>query len=670
VKPVANRPSTQPVQEAEEAEFKSCAPGLPLHRLGGGLLKECVNLEIKNGRLRSRDKLKLYMDNNNMPNFFANDGEKRFFTIPYKGIERKFWISSVSRIDTSTNQIFFLNASNVWVELYNDRETGNGWSLKGFSVFRINNLFNSNLWVLSIESGFTLVLVNDSTPKIRELGMRNVPDMSAADNEESNKRRGYGFDYAEIVDGVAIRSSGVKTNLENNITTGSVTLTLDEPNNQPTRATHVRLWLSDRFLTKSDDPNNLFRMVDFPLADLNNLAVNSTKRYSGRNNFTYTAKRTSSATYEITIIKLPLVGSEPSYGAAEASLIETMNLIPMPNAQCLSNDGILFGIKPDGVIAYSANPGTIYQEQTTALKVLQAGVGELFRLVPVNNGVLAFGTKGIARVASLGGGDFAVSKLAALDLNGMRAIAVPSIGAVCCGKGRLVFVNENTFEASDNFIGLPIGEMLGEWANDIQAVNIADNKLYIIAGDGNNAEKNRLFSIDLNIGAMIEIRMMSCYPIDLFSGDNSSIFITGKRRGNQANPIVVSSEGNKFEDSLEYHVTFCASSAYGFIQHLSAQVLAKLDKCKYLEATVKDSPRREPIQFETLKEKYSNDYQDYFIPADQNDKGTTGKTVEYTLYFGSRYETEGDNDGLDILSVKLTRLRQDEVSSPSYNYGG
>jgi len=665
VKPVANRPSTQPVQEVENAEFKSCAPGLPLHRLGGGLMKECVNLEIKNGRLRSRDKLKLYMDNGNMPNFFANDGEKRFFTIPYKGRERKFWISSVSRIDTSTNQIFFLNAGNVWVELYRDRETGNGWDLSGFNVFRMNNLFNSNLWVLSIESGFTLVLVNDATPKLRELGMRNVPDMSAADNEESNKRRGYGFDYAEIVDGVAIRSSGVKTNLENNITTGSVTLTLDEPNNQPTRATHVRLWLSDRFLTKSDDPNNLFRMVDFPLADLNNLAVNSTKKYSGRNNFTYTAKRTSSATYGITITKMPLVGSEPSYGAAEASLVETMNLIPIPNAQCLSNDGILFGIKPDGVIAYSSNPGTIYQEQTTTLKVLQAGVGELFRLVSVNNGILAFGTKGIARVASLGGGDFAVSRIAALDLSGMRAIALPGIGAVCCGKGRVIFVYENSFEISENFMGLPIGEMLGEWANDMQAVNIANNKLYIIAGDGNNAQRNRLFSIDLNIGAMIEIRMLSAYPVDLFSGDNSSIFITGKRDGNQANPIVVSSEGSDFEDNLQYIATFVESSAYGFIQHKITQVLAKLGKCNLLEASINDNGHLPPMQFATLREKYGNDYQDYLIPAGERSEA---KTIEAKIVFESP-SGGSDNDGLDILSVKLTRMRQDEVSSPSYNMG-
>jgi hypothetical protein len=688
VKEIANRPSNNPIREEEDiTAFRSCAPGLPAYKLGGGLLKECFNLEIKNGRLRSRDKLKLYHDGRKMPDFEAEPLGKKFFTIPYNGTERKYWISYASVPNNNLNEIFYLNG-NEWVSIY--RYVGNGYAdLSNFNAFRLNNLWNTNLWVLSIADGHSLVLVNDSEPRVRNMGLANSLSMRGEIFSGQDNCRSFGFDLIEKREGIPIRSSGVKTQFEmDGFTTREIYLNLGNP---PKEATHIRLWLSDKIRVDNDededddesggsnaDPNALYPMIDFDLEYWKSASVGTTltKDEQGRNNFYFFAQKLNANDYRISFDERG-ERMEPSFMGIEASTVETMNLIPMPNAQCLFN-GILFGVSsgaggsPGGGsdILYSSNPGTIFQEQTTALKRLAAGVGTELKIVAMSTGVLVFGTKGIARVSSLGGGDFGISKITSLNLSGMQCVALPGLGAVCIGKGRMIFIDQNAFETSDTLRGLPIADMLGDLANDIQAMNVADNKLFVIAGDGGNVENNRLFSIDLDNGAMTEMHMMQCYPIDLFSNDNSSIRVTGKYRGNVINPIVVSSEGNTFEEHLEYHATFCESSLYGFVQHSSTQVLARLGKCEYLEATVKDSPRREPNQFMELKNKYANDYQDYFIPADKSDIGNSAKAVEVTLYFGSNAATEGDNDGLEILAVKLSRLRQEGVSSPSFNSGG
>jgi len=685
VKEVANRPSTQPVREAEDVQFRSSAPGLPLYRLGGGLMKECVNLKIKNGRLRSRDKLKLYLDNDNVPNFFEAQGytyERKFFTIPYNGIERKYWISSARGGSGGRDQIFWLNDSGIWVPIYDVGRRYYWTSLENFSAFRMNNLFNTNLWVLSINKYSTLVLVNDDVPRLRELGIDKALDGYNNDSSTVNfpLNRGFGFDLVQIDNGIPIRSSGVfKAEGAQGLTNNKMSLTLPYGNESFNEATHVRLWLSDRLLASGDDPNDLFPIIEFSIDQLVTAIVPPPQadapipgmiRMQGRNGFHFTVYKKATDSYEIRFgWEVPIV--EPSFGSAEASLIEIMNLIPMPNAQCLSNNGVLFGIKPNdsGVIVYSSNPGTIFQEQTTALRVLQAGVGSLFRLVPVSTGVLAFGTKGVARVFSLGEDKFSVSKIAALDLLGMRAIALPGIGAVCVGKGKVIFVNESTFEASEEFMGLPIRDMLGDLANDVRAVNVADNKLYIIAGNGNDIQGNRIFVIDLDSGAMTEIVILPCYPMDLFSNDKSSMrFICARRAQAETyfkDPIVLSfGDGDMFEEQMRYYATFVESSAYGFIQHLSTQVLAKLGRCDNLETSINSMGFLPPMQFNKLKK--ADEYQDYFIPAGERSEA---KTIELKLYFSSPLRS-GINDGLDILSVKLTRLRQDEVSSPSYNYRG
>jgi len=73
-----------------------------------------------------------------------------------------------------------------------------------------------------------------------------------------------------------------------------------------------------------------------------------------------------------------------------------------------------------------------------------------------------------------------------------------------------------------------------------------------------------------------------------------------------------------------------------------------------------------PNEFYELMQTYGNDYQDYFVPAD-SDK--TAKTIEVVLYLDSP-PSGSENDSLEILSVKLTRMRQGEVSSVSFNSRG
>ena len=679
---VANKPSTNPVREVEDiAEFRSCAPGLPIYKLGGGLMKECVNLEIKNGRLKSRDKLKMFASEPDLKQGGTENASvfyDKFFSITYNGVEEKFWYAIVH---TGTQlwmwERFFRHNGSAWEKIYEYTFPFASVfiDLLAFKVFRMNNLFNTSFWIVSTHIGRSFVL-DMSTMQFRPLGMQNVQIIPTQDTSTGQSNRAFGFDYVEKIGEIVIRSSGVKK-LDGLVgtTRGLMNFLVPGAEQTPPRTTHIRLWLSDKLFDVeneeefSGDPNVLYPVIDFELNELRAGSMNGANgvatidRRKGLNGILFSVYRYSQTSFRVVYYE-SLDSQEPSFTSIENSTIETMNLIPMPDARCLSN-GTIFGIMNDNVV-YSSNPGTVFQEQTTALKVLVADVGSIIDIVPVSTGTLAFGSKGIARVASLGGGDFSVSKIASRDLTGMRCSALPGLGAVCVGTGKFIFVNENTFEASEEFMGLPIADMLGDLANDVRAVKIADNKLYIIAGDGNNAENNRLFFIDLDSGAMMEIKT-KYYPMDLFS-TNSSIYIIGKYHGNVNRQVVVASSGEAFEENIIYAVTFCESSAYGFVQHLSTQVLAKLGKCQYLEATVKDSPRHEPNEFSKLKN--GEEYQDYFIPANQNDKGNSSKAVEVTLYFGKRLlliNPEGENDGLEILSVKLTRLRQNEVSSPSFN---
>jgi len=691
VKPVANRPQNNPAIEAEDiTEFRSSAPGLPVYKLGGGLMKECVNLEIKNGRLRSRDKMKMYHDNSNMPKFESGPTGQKFITIPYKGRDRVYCISWASVPNGVLNEIFYFNTI-TWIRIY--RRYGGGYSnLDIFNAFRLNNLFNTNLWVLSLAVGHSLVLVNDSTPRIRNLGLENTITMHGEIYSEQ-ACRAFGFDLIEKQGDIPIRSSGVNTKLYmDGFAKAVITINIGTP---PSEATHIRLWLSDKIRVDNDededkggssaDPTALYPMMEFDLEYWKSASAGTilAKDAQGRNNFYFFVQKTGSSDYRIVFDERG-ERMEPSFMGIEASTIETMNLVPMLNAQCVFN-GIMFGISagiggdPGGgeEIVYSSNPGTIFQEQTTALKILRADVGSKLKFVPLNTSVLVFGSSGIARAASLGDGDFSVSKLASLDLSGMRVMALPGIGACCVGKGRFIFVHENTLEVSKELMGLPIADMLSDLVNDIRAASVANNKLYIIASNGgSDARNNRLFCIDLDNGAIAEIVIRDgtkdVYPMDLFTSDNSTILITCVDYS-YGDPFVLSAQsGDFYENNMTYKVSLCESSAYGFVKHLSAQVLARLGKCKSLIAYLNgggtgEYPEGEyPLQFEKLKAN-ANKYQDYFIAAT---KHNTAKSVEVMLEFKSDGDGGGDNDGLDILSVKLTRERQNEVSSPSFNSGG
>jgi hypothetical protein len=700
VREVANRPSNTPTIEAEDiAEFRSAAPGMPIYRLGGGLMGECVNLDIKNGRLASRDKLKLFLGNGSMPDFFwqgkpSYTGGCKFFCIPYNGAERKYWASFAQGEGGGRDQIFWLNGSK-W-ELIHDHGSKHPWTgLESVHAFQIASAYSSNLWVLSINSYYTFILENNAVPKIREMGMRNDIAMKGSrDSVIFPSFKGYvrtfGFDIAELEDGAAVRSSGCKMAEGQDCNTDRrVDFTL--PQKLPKGATHIRLWLSDRLYSidwtaeewdiekSGGNPLWLYPVLDISIAELRLLSQGQRIDGQGRNGFKFAIRPISGKEgFYILIDDKPLDSCEPSHMGMEASTTETMNLVPMPNAQC-QHDGILFGIKPvfytggsewaGSAVCYSSNPGTIYREQTTALRVVEAGVGSLMRLVPMMTGVAAFGTKGIARVSALGSG-FAARKIASLDLSGMRCAALPGVGACCMGKGKVIFVDENTLEAGDTLMGLPIADMLGDFAKDIRDIDVADNKLYIVAGYGEGVSGTRLFRIDLATGVLTEIAVRhNDNGIDflgLYTGDNSAIRLACQYSGG-GSPIILSfRDGTAFEEAVQYSATFCASSAFGFVQHRAAQVLAKLGRCNVLK--VNDI---KPSRFESLKT--AGEYQDYTIPAGKavytHRDTNTAKAVEVRLRLESPAGS-GDNDSLEVLQVRLSRLRQGEVSSPSFNPGG
>jgi len=686
VKPVANRPSSDPAREEEDiAAFQGCAPGLPIHKLGGGLMKECINLEIRNGRLRSRDKLRLFHGNGNMPDF-PSAGltvRRKFFTIPYGGAERKYWIyCSRSSMGLGGITIYWLDGSNSWVKLCDIGRLSRPDSLDGFHAFRLNNLYDTDLWVLAFCVDGSLVLDNKAIPMVRELGMPNVPGMKGfAFNAEGAHCRAFGFDYAEMRDGVPIRSSGAMKligldGLSNQI----IEVTLHRQT--PAGATHVRLWLSDKleYDVRDAGTDKLYPVLDMELGELQNAAAGNliADCRAGWNGFKFSIMKKTGTEYRIMFFDSGEECVEPSQSGVEATTMETMNLVPMPNAQCLSG-GTLFGVKDgaDGVVMYSSNQGTIYQEQTNALRALQTGVGSIIGLAPASGGVLAVGTNGVARVARIGNDEFASSKIASLDLSGMRCLALPGLGAACMGRGRMLFIDEGAFEAGETFLGMPLGDMLGHLAKDVQAMEIADGKVCIIAGDGSGSvQGNRLFRIDLGSAALVEMKIQNyidCHPVDLFSHGSEMLFscmLAPYGSSSSKDPVILSSaQGAEFETALGYEAAFCESSAYGFIQHSGTQALARLGRCATMEASVGESEFIPPLRFDAARN--ASEYQGYSIPAvDGGESGGGRRRAANAVAVRLRFHTgaaSGENDGLEILSVRLSRIRQGDVSSPGFN---
>jgi hypothetical protein len=661
---------------------------MPIYKLGGRMLRDAVNLEFKNGMLRSRDKMKLYMG-------YAGNGPpvecdaKKFFTLPYGGDwEHKFWVCDRKRHSESSGtwHEYFIYVYNEyrdekWRQLHT---FSSRWSLGELRAFRLPSDYISDLWVLSLNENDSLVL-DCNALTVRELGMQN--NLQAhGDESASSDWRAFGFEFAEMMDGATIRSSGVRTEeglkgLAGFDEIGYYHIHFWLSATIPTGATHVRLWLGDKLDSFSSDRTELYPVFDMPINELQAAVPGPTgsiiTESTGRNGFFFRVHKRESRNYEI-VFEETHRSTEPGALGAEASTKETMNLVPMPNAQC-EMGGILFGVKPGhrDVIAYSSNPGTVYREQTTALRVVAAGIGRIIGLLPMKSGLAAFGTMGIARVHGVGSG-FAAQKIAGLDLEGMRCIPLPGIGAACAGRGKIIFVDENTFETGEMLMGLPIAEMLGDLAKDVRAMDVADNKLYIISGSGSGIEGSRLFCLDLATAALAEIRVAKFYiykPVDIWSNDNSAMLFTFAMAPSisaDQNPSILSlAQGEPFENAMSYEAAFCASSAYGFVQPKLMQAVAKLGRCSSLTLYMSVGGARKsfamPLKSQMLKN--ADEYQDYAIASDDG-CWAAGKTEEARLVFYSEPGAGGGNDGLELLSVRMARLRQDAVSAPSFNMGG
>jgi hypothetical protein len=684
----------------EISEFLGSAPAMPAAKLGKGLMKECLNLLIRKDKLASRDKFKLFMGNETVHDYVLLDmqepGAKAFFfTLPHGGSTRMFWLLKISNAYAE-----LLMHEGFWTTVCTFDIYSGIPDPASARVFR----FFGNLYALSYAGG-TFIIENGETVKARRLGMQ-IPGITIVYEPNLSGKRNYralGIDYIEKnAEGAIIRSSGVKLHQGGlspsgarrgaGLTCGSFWLALNRSNPAFDQTiTHVRIWLSDTVKTveytdagleETDGigfEQRLYALAEVPIGLFDGQPHPNISAEGFI--FDMDAERPNSH-YDPGGPIFRFVFSEPEFFDASSCALdavseETLDFIgtdgapvkPMPSAECFWN-GCLWAIDRENNRAiYSNGAGTIYQEQTNAGKALYSliGIGALRRLEATEFGLAAFGGKGIARI-SHNGADYAAEIVSSQGASENALLCnLSGYGAAMFDANRFLFIDEKTFAASEYFLGFNISECLGGILESPKACKAIGGKIYLIAG-------GRLFMIDGQKGTglmeiSVRIGAIALEPLDIEAAESGdALFVYSPHNGVNF-PVVLSfNEGEQFERGMAYQFALCQSSTGGFAQLNSAAIYAKLPEGRSPRLTpVCDGIAKPFCKAANEKSAETDEYWEYFMPVSKAEgNNSVGKTIQARISFASASQPGYGNDGIEVLSVRLTSIFQGEVADKNF----
>jgi len=638
-----------PVQEQEIiTDFRTSAPGLHVSDCGSGIMSECLNMIIGVGKLKLRRSMAFYKK----PPFTAW-GDSAYIDIWNNFIY--FFVEGKQVILGYTNNLDF-------TAIYEN--TGGDWRklpiMRASVPYHLDSFtfdYYGPLSVLAfIGSNYVTSCVVDfgtAGNRIRDLGMIAPNKLGVGRYSTSERTYAVGIEYMEKnSQGTTIRSSGVcRTENMGNIVSF-------RPNfSEDVSITHVGVWRSDPITQPQNlgaaigNPDKLYLLFEIPIRDFDGESHN----YTNGAHTCHLSKYMNDFMISINNDTNASAVFDRLYGPTDKYDI---NLIPMEKAVCYSGNRLWGMIDLNRRLIWSKLAGTSRQEQRDPLSTSDLGLGRISGITSLNGDLYIFCERGVALIRE-SDPEIPPQTISEIGSISAKIFSVNGFGIFTVINDKLLFLDQNTREYSQNCRGFNLNYLMGELAKKVSDFEFCYGMLFFIAD-------SRLFVVNLIEGYGIsEFKMAGYKPERMEYRDGSGLVIT-----------YIDSEGNRIlylynanfstEENVDYHAIFAKKAVSGWVEHSDTSVYAKLTP----GAVIGTQDICDGLAYGRSKSKNKTDAVnidspwEYSIPAGRFNKDgrlPIGKTI------GVKVFVENPGNENYISQVKLTTITQTEVLNPDFN---
>jgi hypothetical protein len=712
-----------PAQKQEIIDkFITSAPGLPMAKCGGGIMHECVNMDIKAEGLFLRKPMKKMDIPLGVPNL-----KTVLFTKADEGLDA-----------------FHINGSNLYCF----------GSLKGSADdtrLELKKCLGDLSLLCYSEGGKKIGLIaNGKNKQARKIGMPAPGKITLFTNgaEKSDRKRYVGAEYVVKEhynsEDVIVRSTGIKRSKG---IAGLRGFSLPPSFGE---ATHIRIWMTD-WITLSDDFSaslnsavesaksklgatnlniaNIEAYLEGILKDIKEngstpekeetvaiwrayikeqepiqkIRIEAKKqaedrlaKYSKPNNgspeemylmFEFSVNQTGAIqsvysndndekwngniltnSQEILHFSWAENDWEPSEFSLEVTAneegkpLEVINIERMPHAIHYSG-ARLWGVLDDTKIIWSLPAGTPEHEQWDPLAFRDLGLGAIKSIESLGSDIYAFCSRG---VAIMPGGDpdrepFCMSTVGG---NSIKTFCFDGFGCFAVIDEKLYFLDSQTRAFAMDCKGLDLNMLLGSLASQIKDMAVWAGDFFFIAGE--------IFKASLKEGrGLTKIAIKEPGNALSFSVIDSGVIIASQNRtyqtfwlyGGKANA------GDVIEADIDYNVTLVKTALHGYAEHLGTAVFARLPReyIIFAENICDGLPYVTcPVRQDGMDEPW-----EYILPAGKHEgiRRPIGKTIgiKITIEPDSLAEIYNGASLPYIQEVKLKTSLQEEVRNPNFN---
>jgi|GEM_PF-4567333 len=678
--PMQNTGALGPKREQEIIDnFSTSAPGLPVADCGGGIMKECLNMIIRPGKLQLRKKMQDWLQspfaygpcpNGEIGNDFVylyNKGREIIIGVKTAGsdigsIAALYYIPKVgARLFKMETDVYAMNVKDLNLDDY-----FGSLSLL-YTVYQMTGPEGPQTFASSCIMDFG---TKDGISRIRQLGM--VPPNALKGNTIGDISVSIGIEYVEMdSQNIPIRSSGITISetRENLNSTNTIGYNL---NSNPF-ATHVRIWRSNDIdypanagLRAEGNPHQLFLLFTIPIEDF--IPGRTFDPYEGRLILNIVSVMQNNAIMFILQnndeFSTRTQASEVSLESTAGDLSE-INLIPMENAICYSG-GRLWGML-DRKLIFSSLAGTIHQEQRDPLSIIDLGLGDIKDIKALNGDLYVFCERGVSLIRESDPGTpnnpnppQPISNIGAVN---SKIFSVDGFGIFALTNDKLLFLDSGTREYSMNCREFNLNYLLGNIAKETTDFEFYEGMLFFIAN-------NRLFVFNmLENRGLSEFCMSSVIiPERLEYADGIGLMITFRNPDGTASVrLYGGNPANATEGEIIYNATFAVKAVNGWVEHWNTSVYAKLtpgsiigmeDTCDGLVYAFSESMNK------TSEANIDTPWEYRITPGRFNGiRRPIGKTIGIRININNISNKEENY----ISQVKLTTATQTEVFRRDFN---
>jgi len=689
-----------PVQEQTEFNnFVTAAPGLPVHLCGGGVMPECVNLEITNNGLVPRAPMR------KLVHFDFGYGYTDSSGILHDYDPLREYCHIISYRRGGRDDILFLEKIGKAYELgnagYRSAARGNMFDFNdsGISEADLDRMaledvegrqFYGNL---SLIVGRKANVLNYTEPlfssraldcngiaRLRQFGLPQ-PEYAFINDGGGSLVRWVGIEYAVKNDeGIIIRSSGIvnKRGKSHALRIPDATLGLAAKFG----ITHILVYVSELYGDSAENrlgtPTQMYLLAEVPLSDVFFDGLKHDESMDSDYNETGTRWIVSYGKGSNNVPKIIIsMGTDSEHKVREPSTFadifvfnddiqEDFNLIPMENALCFAGNRLWGAVGSQAIYAHEA--GSPRQEQRMPVAMVECGVGNIIDMVELNGHLYVFGAKGIVRIDnadanSLAGKPHQISNKSCTTA---KVKAVSSFGVFAILDGVLMFLDADTLDYSTSVKGLDLGKMLGELTSFVANFEIFCGNLFFTA-------QGRLFKLNItqNKGLTEITHADFLTPISLANLDNKGLAVLYKGFDDNEDKmklylwdLLTNDEPNYYPEDVSrilYYASFALATLHGWVEHWDTSVLALLPKdAKVGTETITDGLYH--LGNTAGSDWDSNHPRNFLIPA-----GKKERPIGQALAVRVSVRVSEYKEGMAIHSVKITSIKQEEVFNTKFN---